>query len=62
MAGVLGQPGVLGHEPEELAVRGVEAAERHVLQAVEVVLGGVLGQLQKRREEEEENINTLFIC
>jgi len=38
VASVLGQPGMLGDEAEVLGVERVEAAESHVLEAVEVVV------------------------
>ena len=50
MAGVPGQPGVLGHEAEVLGRAGVEPAEGHVLQVVEVVLGGVPGELKGNKK------------
>ena len=48
VAGVPGHPRVLGHEAKVLGGAGVEAAEGHVLQVVEVVLGGVAGKLEVR--------------
>ena len=49
---VLWQPRVLGHEAEVERVGRVEATERHVLQAVEEVLRGVLRQLERRGKKE----------
>ena len=51
VAGVARHPRVLGHEAEVLRARRVEPAESHVLQAVEVVLRRVAGQLQGGTEE-----------
>ena len=48
VAGVPGHPRVLGHEAEVERVGRVEAAESHVLQAVEEVLRRVLRELQKK--------------
>ena len=54
VAGVLGQPRVLGHEAEVGAVGRVEPAEGHVLQAVEVVLVWVVGKLERERQKIHE--------
>ena len=59
MASVLGQPWMFRYEPEEVAVGGMKATERHVLQAVEVVLGRVLGELKVRNKRKERKIRGL---
>lgn len=48
MASVLGQPGVLGDKAEVLGVERVEAAEGHVLEAVEVVVARRRRQLETK--------------
>ncbi len=58
VTGVSGKLGVLGDEAEVLVARRVIPAEGHVLQAVEVVLTGSVGELRRG----ESHVEKVVIC